>query len=193
MPRQPKQQDVTTAIAAALAALKPAVDAGLFSNSAPPTRLTKFFLKFSMTSLRDHREPSWDETAFHYDDARGQSVIAKAGAGDAVAYAMLREIARARLPKGLPPNLAEFLLAEQSKPDGRKDRRRFDRDVYIYYAVEEIIQLSYAPTRNPSTEHHELACSIVVTALKELGVKMPEKTVEGIRQAIQQTIPANLF
>jgi hypothetical protein len=193
MPLQPQQQDVTAAIAAARASLKPAVDAGMFSKR-PPTRLKKFLLKFSMTSFKDHREPSWDETGFQYDDARAQPVIAKAAEGEAEADAMLREIACAKLPEGLPPNLADYVarvLADWSRPDRRGAPHKFDRDVCIFYAVEDIKQRGFHAMRHEATEHRESASSIVASALKELGVTMPEKSIERIWQGIHRSIPAN--
>lgn len=193
MSRQHEQQDVTAAIATARAALEPAVSTGTFSKE-PPTRLKKFLLKFSMTRLFNYRGHSWDETAFHYDDKRAQPVIAEAAAVDAEADAMLREIARARLQEGLPPNLADYIakvLADQRRPDRRGRPRSFDRDVWIYYAVEDIKRRDFKPTRNEATEQRESASSIVAAALKELGVTMPEKSIERIWQGIHRSIPAN--
>ena len=194
-----RQQDVAAAIAAAHTALKPAVSAGMFSDD-PPKRLSKFLLKFSMTSLKDHQQSSWDETAFQYDDERAQPAIAKATAGDEDADAILREIARTRL-QDLPPNLVGYvdkLLAGQSEPDlGGRPRKFFDRDLCIYYAVERIRaveggKFNFNPTRNPESKRkrQESASSIVVKALKELGVVMSEKRVERIWQEIHRSTPA---
>lgn len=191
MLRQPKQQDVAAAIAAARAALKPAVDAGAFSND-PPKRLSKFFLKFAMTSLANHRGSSWGESEFHYDDDGAGPVIAKAIAGDIEADVVLREIARSRSREGLPPNLAIY-LADQ-KPDQRGNPGKFDRDVIVYFAIEGIRRgrFNFNPTRNTESKRkrQESASSIVVKALRELGVILPEKTVERIWLRIHRSTPA---
>jgi hypothetical protein len=152
--------DRNDAIATACAALKPAVDAGVFSGH--PTRLKRFLLKFSMTSLA-HDARTWDETAFRYDDERGGPVVTKANAGDAEADAVLREIATAQLQEGLPRNLAAYVrnvLAGQNPPDSRGRPRNFDRDIIIHYVVKKIRGLGFEATRNEASKT-DSACTIV--------------------------------
>ena len=183
-------RDIAAAIAVAKKTLRPAVRAGMFSDK-PPRRLVKFFLKFAMTSLSGYQKASWDETAFSYDDGKARRVIMRATAGNA--DAVLREIARAKLREGLPPNLADYVdNVLDAQHHGRPGpRRNFDRDVSVYFAVEKIRQRGFNATRNESSaEYRESACSIVVTALAELGATVSEKTAERIYREIQRTIPA---
>jgi hypothetical protein len=178
---------VIEAIATARAMLKPAVDAGLFNGGS--NRLKRFLLKFRVTSL-DHDGDSWDETAFRYDDTRAEPVIAKAAAGDVEADVLLSGIAIAQL-QGLPPNLAAY-VAERLKGRDRagrgRPRKRIDRDVCIHQAVEAIRKCGFDPTRNAASTP-DSACSIVATALQELGVSMSEANVVRIWQDVQHRIP----
>jgi hypothetical protein len=181
--------DRNDAIGTARAALKPAVVAGVFSGH--PTRLKRFLLKFSMTSLA-HDGRTWDETAFRYDDERGGPVVTKANAGDAEADAVLREIASAQLQEGLPRNLAAYVrnvLAGRNLLDSRGRPRNFDRDICIHYVVEKIRGLGFEATRNEASKT-DSACAIVAAALTELDVRMSEKNVERIWLGVQRSIPA---
>jgi hypothetical protein len=180
-------------IALAQAMLKPAVDAGVFSPSRDRSeKLRRFLLKFRLTSFEKYDAPSWDESAFCYDDKRVAAVIAKANAGDNEAADLLKEVAIAQLPN-LPPNLAEYvrdLLEQDRQPYRRGQPRKFlDRDICIYQTVEAMRQHGFRATRNPATEP-DSGCSIVSAALKALGVRrMSEKNVMRIWLEVSSNIP----
>lgn len=183
-----------TSVALALAILKPAVEAGIFSPSRERSKKwRRFLLKFRLTSFENYTASSWDELAFQYDDTRVQVIVTKADAGDAEAAALLKEIAVAQLPN-LPPKLAAYVrqLLQQDRPP--KQRRGhppefIDRDICIYQTVEMMRRHGFLATRNAATDM-DSGCSIVSAALQALGVpKMSEQNVMRIWQEVQSSIP----
>ena len=175
-------------MAVAAAALKPAVDAGVFSGR--PTRRKRFILMFAMTSLR-HTRTHWEETDFRYDDSRAHAVIEQAAAGDDEGDAVLREVAIGLLPT-LPRSLAAHvsnLLAGRRRPDRRGRPRNFDRDICVHYVVQKIRGLGFEATRNVASKT-DSACAIVAAALNDLQVPLSEKNVERIWLGVQRSIPA---
>lgn len=125
----------------------------------------------------------WPLPVMVYDDAKAVPVIEMAVAGDRVADALLRKFAAEQLSEGLEPNLAAYirneLLADRNQSNKTGWSRTNGRDYWIYFTVQIIQPLGFRVTRNNSTERAS-ACSIVATALAEVGVPMPEKTVEGV-------------
>jgi hypothetical protein len=171
---------VTAAIAMARAALELAVSKGIFSGKLTPSSI--WILSCEMMS----GEPRfcYDDERFSYDDEQAKSVIAKAVAGDVEADTALREVARRKLHEGLPPNLARYvaslLAADYKAPDRRGHPPNHARDLFIHATVETVKAHGFDVTRNTATREHESACSIVATALAELGVVLSEKSIERI-------------
>lgn len=187
---------VTAAIATARAKLKDGVDIGVFSGR-PTAAATTLQLRWGMPQwatvrqwvlsiklsvpLKEGEKPGQPI----YDDEQAKSVIAKARAGDALADDLLRKIACKALREGrevMPPNLAEYIsevLANGRRPGRPGAPQKFERDTWIYGAVEKVRKLGFNATRNVTSEHAS-ACSIVTTALAELGVALSEKSVERI-------------
>ena len=133
------------------------------------------------------RRPFWSDAAnkFVYDDVKAVPIIEMAIAGDRAADAILREFAAELLPKGLEPNLANYIrnqfLADRKQPPPKTGRpRKMDnRDAWIYALVQTARRLGFDPTRNSATERAS-ACSIVAAVLKEMGMPLSEKSIERI-------------
>jgi hypothetical protein len=165
---------------------------GIFSLD-QTSRLKKLLLKFRMTSDDSRRPPPgafqdnhfgwWNETLFSYDDERAAPII-EGAAGDKEVGSVLREIARTRLEKGLPKNLAGYISTQlnDERATSRKGRppANLDRDVCIFQAVETLRACGFNPTRNDATER-DSGGSIVAAILKGLLIKpITEKHVEKI-------------
>jgi hypothetical protein len=94
------------------------------------------------------------------------------------------------LPPGLaPPPGAEEMILRRLKgrePPPKRKRGRHEegkfriRDRIIVQVIELTMNERFKPTRNREQKGRESACSIVCTALKRLGVKMKEGTIEDI-------------
>lgn len=163
--------------------LASAVKRGLFAARPPKPVTVRLGLKLSVTG------PS-----FRYEDRLAGRLIAKARAGNVEADALLREIARAKLPS-LPPNLAayvDWLLTNPKLPQRRgRPRKFYDRDVHLYFTVQKVChQFKLKPTRNPSTSRPS-GTSVVAAALKALGVRLSEKDIARAWAKVHHSIPAN--
>lgn len=90
----------------------------------------------------------------------------------------------------LPDHIREYLQGllqirqvRLNKKIGRGREANGARDLFIAKAVYGVTQMGYRPTRNRATKDKEgapSACSIVATALADLGVPMGEAAVEKI-------------
>ena len=106
------------------------------------------------------RRPFWSNAAnkFVYDDVKAVPVIEMAIAGDRAADALLREFAAELLPKGLEPNLAEYIrnqfLADRKQPakGAGRPRKMDNRDAWICALVQIARRLGpFDATRSSAT------------------------------------------
>jgi hypothetical protein len=124
-----------------------------------------------------------------YDDEKGAHFIELASKGDHLAHDLLCLIASRFIATEcvMPERLSGYIVKVLETQYSSQRRRRgpdpygnYSRDYSIAAAVDEVVrQDGFLPTRNEATEH-ESACSIVVMALKELGVDLGEKSVQAI-------------
>ena len=165
-------------IALAEAMLKPAVDAGVFSPSRDRSeKLRRLLLMFRLTSFDKYDAPSWDESAFRYDDARVSAIIAKADAGDTEAADLLR-----RLPSSNCPAYRQTLRAMSGDllEQDRQPRRAGGRQSFF-----PAMSVSIRPSRRCGSTAFgrpvmrratDSGCSLVAAALTALGVPMVRRT-----------------
>lgn len=81
----------------------------------------------------------------------------------------------------MPKHLREYVCRMLEDAKGRSTY--LSRNMWVSFAVDETIQRGFAPTRNAASRGGragESACSIVATALGQLGVHLSERTVEDI-------------
>jgi hypothetical protein len=178
------QDQVTAAVAVAVAKLSTAVRAGVFGDGPSVVQFKKAVMHEALG--RRFKKQDEDVLVYQYDDDLAIAMIEKAIAGDTVADTLLREAAieklQAELP--LPPNLARYIAdnvlaghVRTKHPGGRPDY--FDRDAWIYLAVDYTLKRGFKLTRNEVSKS-ETASSIVAEALLELGVTLSDKRVAGI-------------
>jgi hypothetical protein len=124
---------------------------------------------------------SWDPVNWPslIERANGQNVYEAR-----MAHEALIEIAQ-RLhdsDKPLPAALRGYVVTAARIPRafgrGRKPAS-IHRDEAIFRAIEKIVQRGFSPTRSPAS-NHESACSIVYTALSDIGLSLAEGTIAEI-------------
>jgi hypothetical protein len=130
-----------------------------------------------------------------YDDEKGKMIVEKALSGDADADAALCEIAFQHIlrKKPLPHHLGIYiasLLRLRFKKPPKRGKGRYSahkntiRDYVIVYIVASLEEMGISPTR--SRTHHlsddkkASGCSIVATALAQIGMHMAETGVEKV-------------
>jgi hypothetical protein len=192
MKQQQDQEEVTAAVAAAIAYLTPHVKRGVFEGEVKILGvIAKAFLKT-------------DPDGYQY-------LIEQAIAGDVMIDAALREVISEKVlaHETLPRNLEQYLI-NYILPIGRNTKRVnkggrpagdfLIRNAVICRAVTATMSHGFHSERNDIPSRNDIprvesACSIVVLALKELGVVLTEKSVAriwrtGIQDQLQRFSPA---
>jgi hypothetical protein len=193
MKRQQDQEQVTAAVAAAVASLTPFVRNGRFEMRNDALALWLFGPGLSV------REAAIRIKLTAHDG--GQYLIEKAIAGDVVIDTVLRKVISEKLlaNETLPPNLQQYLVnhilltdrnTQRVNKGGRPAADFFMRDAVIYTTVEATIDRGFRSTRNDTSTSRggESACSIVSTALVELDVTLSEKSVAAIWQKLHKQL-----
>ena len=184
------QEEVTAAVTAAIAYLAPHVKRGVFEGEVKILQvIAKSFLKI---------------------DDGDQYLIEQAIAGDVMINAAIREVISEKVlaHETLPPNLEQYLInyilpisrnTKRVNKGGRPAGDFLVRNSVIRRAVRATMSRGFHSERNDIPSHNDIprgksACSIVVLALKELGVVLTEKSVAriwrtGIQDQLQRFSP----
>jgi hypothetical protein len=123
----------------------------------------------------------------HIISVRTETLVAFAKDGWQEAHDALCRRAQELTDQGeaLPLDLQQYVVAaakgfhSPAKGPGASPYRNFGRDLCIKVAIHHLLELGFTATRNEATED-ESACSIVATAMRQIGIEMSEAAVAKV-------------
>ena len=93
------------------------------------------------------------------------------------------EVETSNLPDWAKKFAIEALLPQTKKRGGKGKPKRSWRDDAILHAAYRLVTRGYKPTRNDVTRDRASAASIIYEALRRLGEKMSEKSINAVLHA----------
>ena len=90
------------------------------------------------------------------------------------------EVETSNLPDWAKKFAIEALLPQTKKRGGKGKPKRSWRDDAILHAAYRLVTRGYKPTRNDVTRDRASAASIIYEALRRLGEKMSEKSINAV-------------
>jgi hypothetical protein len=146
--------------------------------------------KATIDEVRRGEVFDWQGTTYRYDADIGHVLITGARAGDwfldrvicAAAALMLRDgISDPELRLYVEKRLIEGVPSIGKRGRGRSKRDNAHRDVIIAgRLIPPLLDHGFQPTRNAATKDTESACSIVKSALANIGIHLSEAAVEKV-------------